>query len=85
MSVSHGHIQCFIKSDEVFPRLFVGVACGFKAKYALQPFHGSGKEAGNGAVTGSELESDTLILMGENDKIIEILTGRFGVPAEFFC
>ena len=40
---------------------------------------------GNGAVTGSELESDTLILMGENEKIIEILTGRFGVPAEFFC
>ena len=40
---------------------------------------------GNGAVTGSELESDTLILMGENEKIIEILTGNFGVPAEFFC
>jgi hypothetical protein len=38
-----------------------------------------------GRVTGSELESDTLILMGDNAKIIEILTERFNVPGEFFC
>ena len=38
-----------------------------------------------GKVTGSELESETLILMGENAKIIEILTERFNVPREFFC
>ena len=37
-----------------------------------------------GRVTGSELDSDTLILMGENEKLIEILTGKFGVPAAFF-
>ena len=37
-----------------------------------------------GNVTGSELESETLILMGDNPRIIEILTGKFGVPAEFF-
>ena len=39
----------------------------------------------DGSVTGSELESETLILMGENARIIEILTGKFQVPGEFFC
>ena len=39
----------------------------------------------NGAVTGSELESETLILKGDNQKIIEILTGTFKVPGAFFC
>lgn len=38
----------------------------------------------NGAVTGSTLESETLILRGENSKLIQILTETFGVPAEFF-
>ena len=38
-----------------------------------------------GRVIGSELESETLILMGENAKIIEILTQVYQVPEEFFC
>ena len=38
-----------------------------------------------GSVIGSELESETLILKGENSKIIAILTETFKVPASFFC
>ena len=38
----------------------------------------------DGAVTGSELASETLILKGENSNIIAILTEVFKVPASFF-